>query len=169
LLFRKKISLNKGGNFSNLKNINSIENINPVITEKDELIYHERKMLEFRFTEENSLIYEIKNGKKDYLIFSKPCKNGKVFLRHWSSLDIDEEHFASVFKDLYKKCKETGSASLNLAFSGKNNNLNVNFKKFGFFARKSKDVLLLYKSNPDIKISYNQSNWVFTDSYRGFI
>ena len=137
--------------------------------EKNELIYHERKMLNFRFTEENSLIYEIKNEHKDYLIFSKPYKNGKAFLRHWSSLNIDKEHFVTVFKDLYKKCNEAGAVSLNLAFSGTNNNLKVDFRKFGFFARRSKDVLLLYKSNPGLNISYNQNDWSFTDSYRGFI
>src|SRR5205823_6679508 len=53
LFLRKKIVLNRGGEYSILKNVDSIENISPVITEKNELIYHERKMLNFRFTEEN--------------------------------------------------------------------------------------------------------------------
>ena len=168
-LLRNKLALTKSGSFSILKNIDSITDINPLLSGKDELIYNDRKMLNFRFTEENSLIYEINNERKDYLIFSKPYKNCKVFLRHWSSLNIDNEHFASVFKDLYKRCKKNGVGSLNLSFSGTNNNLNTNFSKFGFLSRKSKDVLLLYKSNPALKLSYNQGDWRFTDTYRGFI
>ena len=166
-LLRNKLALAKGMNFSILKNIDSIKNINPEITEKDELIYHEKKMLEFRFTEENSLVYEVKGP--NYLIFSKPYKNGKVFLRHWTSPDIDEKYYISVFKDLIVKCKEVGAASLSLTFSGVNNNIDINFSKFGFLSRKSKDILLLYKSNPELKFSYNQSGWSFTDTYRGFI
>ena len=168
-MLRKKLSLAKSTGFSILKNIDSIKNINPQITGKDELIYNDRKMLNFRFTPENSLVYEINNQNKDFLIFSKPYKNAKVFLRHWSSLSLSAEHFAPVFKDLFKKCKETGAGSLNISFSGTNNNPGINFSKFGFLSRKSKDILLLYKSNPDLKFSYDQDDWSFTDTYRGFI
>ena len=169
VLLRNRITAYKDSGFTILKSIDSIENINTLLIGENELLYHDRKMLNFRFNKDDCLIYQFENLSKDYLIFSKPFKNGRVFLRHWSSMDLGYEYFASVLKDLFKRCKAAGAQSVNLVFTGVNNNLKIDLTKLGFLKRKSLDILLFYKSNPGLKLSYNAKDWYFTDSHRGFI
>jgi hypothetical protein len=168
-LLRKRINKYNGTDFTVLKSIDDIENIDSKPAGNNALLYHDKKMLNFRFKNGDCLIYQINNTFKDYLIFSKPYSDGRVFLRHWSTLDLTYEIFAAVLKDLYNRCKRSGALSVNLVFSGVNNNLKIDFKKLGLMRRKSTDILLLYLSNPELNPSLNAKDWYFTDSHRGFI
>jgi hypothetical protein len=156
--------LNK--DFSFAGSVNELNYRDSATTGKNELLYHSGKMLAFRFKDGDFLIY--KTG-DNFFILNKPKENERVFLRHWSSNNIDYSSFATVLKDAANGCRAANARSLNLVFSGKNHRHNIDFSRLGFLNRFSTDVLLFYKSNPSLDLSLDASSWYMTDSHRGFI
>jgi len=136
--------------------------------ETNYLVYPNSKMINFRFPKGKYIkYYNEKNH--NYLIFTKPKHNNQVILKAWSSLDLSEDEFESVFIDLFEECRNYGAESVSMIIPNDDLSQYSEFWKYGFLSKKTFSNFNLYSRNSNIFNDLKKYKWKINEAHIGYI